>query len=388
MGKMIQLAHPLLLALFVFAPRLASARTLPPEVSLNSDAGRGNLLFLTLHFKNGRELPCIVDTGSPVTILDKSLEPYLGKRIATTMFWNFGVRQEGGVYAARRLYLGNTQLKTTPYLLTLDFKSLSKKTDRLVLGILGMDCLSNYCIQLDFDAGKLRFLAPDHAQGEGLGSAFPITYSSEGQGSKDFVRPFIPQGGLFEERGTNLLIDTGYRVEGALATTLFHEARQTPGAVDAQDVGRVWFPQCQWNGQTYTNLLLGDGGGSLDYGSGGNLLGLQFLARHLVTLNFPRKTLYLKPRRAGPLTNDRMQTAERFVNKLKQTGQLPGWPADAPGTLYQEAFPDFEAFDGKKTGDPAAYHYRVIPDSEPGSWKLEKAWKTLPNGNSQTLSAN
>jgi len=35
-----------------------------------------------------------------------------------------------------------------------------------------------------------------------------------------------------------------------------------------------------------------------------NLIGLQFLARHLVTLNFPKRMMYLKRTSVGPLTDD------------------------------------------------------------------------------------
>jgi hypothetical protein len=49
-----------------------------------------------------------------------------------------------------------------------------------------------------------------------------------------------------------------------------------------------------WENGTYTNLIVG-------VEEQANLLGLRFLARHLVTLDFPNKRLYLKQTRAGPL---------------------------------------------------------------------------------------
>src|SRR5437870_678562 len=59
---------------------------LPAETSLNKEAGRGEHMRVTLHLKSGREIPMMVDTGSPDTMLDKSLDPQLGKRLGKETF--------------------------------------------------------------------------------------------------------------------------------------------------------------------------------------------------------------------------------------------------------------------------------------------------------------
>ncbi len=59
------------------------ASELPADVSMNKEAGRGNWLFVTLRLESGEELPFFVDTGMTLTLLDKSLEPKLGKRLGT-----------------------------------------------------------------------------------------------------------------------------------------------------------------------------------------------------------------------------------------------------------------------------------------------------------------
>ena len=45
------------------------------------------------------------------------------------------------------------------------------------MAILGMDCLRHYCFQVDFAAGKIRFLDPDHVPTEELGQPFSISIS-------------------------------------------------------------------------------------------------------------------------------------------------------------------------------------------------------------------
>jgi len=56
---------------------------LPAETSLHKGAGRGDNLFVTLRLETGEELLFLVDTGSPCTFLDKSMDPKLGKRLGT-----------------------------------------------------------------------------------------------------------------------------------------------------------------------------------------------------------------------------------------------------------------------------------------------------------------
>ena len=83
--------------------------TLPADVSLNQDAGRGGSLIVTLRLESGEELPFIVDTGTSGTFLDKSLEPKLGKPLGTAVFQSWGVKKTNDVYAAPRLYLGGVR---------------------------------------------------------------------------------------------------------------------------------------------------------------------------------------------------------------------------------------------------------------------------------------
>jgi hypothetical protein len=129
---------------------------------MNKDAGRSQLIFITLQLEDGQELPCIIDTGCLVTILDQSLEPKLGKRCDTESTLALGVIHEVGIYKATKLYLGGTLLKHTgTNISTCDCKWLSTFCGRPVMGILGWDVLQQYCIQLDFASHRMRFLDPD-----------------------------------------------------------------------------------------------------------------------------------------------------------------------------------------------------------------------------------
>jgi hypothetical protein len=239
---------------------------------MNRGAGRGTLLVVPVRLQSGEELPFIVDTGSSGTILDQSLEPKLGKRLGTISLHSWGKTTEHPVYAAPPLYLGAARLITGPQIATMDFKSDPSPVGRHIMGMLGIDCLKHYCIQLDFETGKMRFLDPARVNFSRLGQAFPITY--------DEGRPWVLHQGLVEGAGTNTLIDTGYLVDGAIQELSFENN---------------YISERVWEGRRYTNLVLGNGG---------YVLGLRFLARHLVTLDFPNGIMYLQQQSAGPLPGD------------------------------------------------------------------------------------
>jgi len=361
---------------------------LPADVTMNKDAGRGNWLFVTLRLESGEALPFFVDTGTSVTLFDKSLEPKLGKRLGTGTFRNFSTKSKIGIYAAPKLYLGSTRLTTSRHVYSGDLKQLSRKAGRPVMGILGMDCLRHYCIQLDFEAGEMRFLDPDHIDAAGLGTALPLTFSFP------MCLPFIHHSSLTGGKGISLLVDTGYDVDGALALGPFRREtrKQRPGEEGnavREDPEYAWFPNCVWNGETYTHLLIG---------KGKNLIGLRFLSRHLVTFDFPNRKMYLKRASTGPLVGDRFVKAEaavksaaesavEFLKRLKENGQLPGWSKHDEGAIretvrfnWYKVYPESAALDAQKNGDSSIYHYTLSRVSEGSPWKLERAWRTDPNG--------
>jgi len=262
---------------------------LPGETSLNKGAGRGDQIRVTLHLKSRQEIPVMVDTGSPDTMLDKSLNPQLGKRLGKEKF-KFPAMRKGTAasYKAPELYLGGTQLRIGKKVSTIDWNGGA--------AILGMDCLQHYCIQLDFTAGKLRFLDPDHLKTEELGQAFPITISP--WTGHVFVRE-----DFMGAKRAKWMIDTGCNADGALKRKLFKQAlrAQHVSAAQAESNGAkglgALFPETEFRGR-YTNLIIGEMPPKEPFP---NLIGLQFLARHLVTFNFPKGTMYLKRTSVGPL---------------------------------------------------------------------------------------
>ena len=319
-----------LLALYflALAPRVTAQIALPAEQPLNPGAGKGDFIYLTLRVNNHQDALFILDTGSSLTLVDNSLVPELGeslgKRASTDGIT--GQQEELSFYRAPEMFLGETRLQTDPVVSVTDMALLRQNTHRLVMGILGMDCLENYCLQLDFDAGKLRFLNRDAAANPNSSAAFPLKISRG--------IPAITEN-LLGVPGFNTIIDTGDTGAGRLQAALrqaapgVHSIMVTNGpavsisGVHADIMGR--FTNCVLRGQVY-DLILEDG--PL------NALGLKFLAYHEVTFDFPRLKMYLQ-RRAESATATQV-TLSGFTLVLHR-GQIlvmdvqPFGPADDAG---------------------------------------------------------
>jgi hypothetical protein len=164
------------LALMLFCSGATTRPPVPAEMKMNKDAGRGIILFVPLGLKNGEELPFVLDTGASGTCLDQSLVPKLGRRFDTGALWHFGNKHDAGVFAAPKLYLGGCLLQMTgSNVFVDDFKPLASEIGHPVMGILGMDVLEHYCLQLDFAAHRVRFLHGKRVNKRVWGKAYSLT---------------------------------------------------------------------------------------------------------------------------------------------------------------------------------------------------------------------
>jgi hypothetical protein len=354
---------------------------LPADVAFNKDAGRGTWLFVTLRLESGEQLPFLVDTGAPWTFFDKSREPKLVKRLDTATLWNFGVKHEGRTYAAPKLYLGGTLVMMTGTNVgTLDCKEIYTKAGRPVLGILGMDCLEHYCIQVDFAARKVRFLNEETANKKGWGKPFPLTALDNGC--------LLANENLAGAKGAGSLIDTGCDGDGWLMPNLF---QQWTNHADPPAAGQACSPNGVLGGVTYPDIWLDRLDAKAMVRDETNIqyngIGLHFLARHLVTLDFPNHTLHLKRTSRLPLVDKDAErryratgkSADLYLHSLQKKGQLPGWSKKdkfaSRALTVNFPHPESAAFDHVvKKGDSSIYHYEFTRASKTSPWKLQKAW--------------
>src|ERR1700744_1293247 len=93
---------------------------LPTETDFNREAGRGGVLLVTLRSESGEGLLFILDTGSPFCLLDKSLEPMLGKPRGDYTIHSLYGATHTKLYQAPQLYLNDVQLKIGDTVTTMD----------------------------------------------------------------------------------------------------------------------------------------------------------------------------------------------------------------------------------------------------------------------------
>jgi Aspartyl protease len=357
------------------APAAPARPPLPADVTMNKEAGHGGVLMVTLRLEDGEELPFILDTGASGTVLDKSLEPKLGRRLGTDTMNKWEGRTRADIFAAPKLFLGRTQLITGGKIWTSDLKQPS--------GILGMDCLQHYCLQFDFKARRLRFLDSAKLDSTRLGRACPLVIERN--------LPFVHLPGLLAGSNTNLLLDMGCRVDGLTGQTAINGLA-------------VFLPNCIWDGATYSNLAIA----AVDHA---NVIGIRFFARHLVTLDFPGRMMYLKQLTSGPLAdlgsmkfgNDEVDAPLQFLETLRRNGRLPGAVKDDAKPIFLEAYSNFPSqpedsqspdyikayfgtvhqtvtFSLQNETDRSICHYTIYRVMADQPWELSKAWRTTPDG--------
>ncbi|HXC36207.1 MAG TPA: hypothetical protein VNV43_10055 [Candidatus Acidoferrales bacterium] len=349
---------------------------------MNKDAGLGNWIVVNIHLAGGENFPVVLDTGCPTTCLDLSFKPKLGQCIETNTLWDFGVKSETMVFLAPKLFLKNTPLmKIGPYVVTDNCKEISSAAGHPVMGILGMDVLQNYCIQLDFAARKIRFLDYDRAN-KGLWGA-PLKIFGVGDGCVAI------NGNLAGARDPGSLIDTGYNQDGWLVPDLYEQwtnsaAPLREGEVHSPDgtLGAQIYPAMNLRG--VDRVLHSTGDAHIKF----NGIGVRFLARHLVTLDFPEQTLYLKRVSDGPPVDTDLElegkSAVKFLKNLIPRGKLPGWGKDdsIAGNRVTVRYLQFDTFICaiSKYGEPSIYHYTVSRESDTTPWRLQRAWQADAKG--------
>jgi hypothetical protein len=363
-----------LMCLCSCATRHSTLPSVSGEASFNADAGRGHYLRVKLHLESGKEFNCMVDTGSSATSLKKDLEPELGECLGIVVMKGAYGLETNSMYQAPKLYLGDTPLLTDKVIHTAGWAAL------------GMDTLQHYCIQLDFTSHKIRFLNPNSLDTNDLGEAFPLTLADDNH--VIVHAPFLGR--------SEWVLDTGSPFDFVLTAQVFEQASRgqqvVPIAVGANDkmpYSGACFSKAVLGGHTYTDLhIYHDSAGNVP-----NMIGLTFLARHLVTLNFPKRVMYLKQVMEGsPLPGALLtEEAKTFLMSVAEKGRLPGW-SKAKGEIHwttdsedSETYPAARIFKFQTGGQVDAvlkdtYQYNVVRESRDGVWKLQRAWRSDAKG--------
>jgi hypothetical protein len=244
------------------------------------------LILLPVKY-NGKKHLFLLDTGSTYTVYDLSFKKNLGDVRKRQTVQTPGGQFVLELYDAPDAYLGAHNIVGSGRVACMDLTMLDFIFGKKVSGFIGMDFLKKHVIQIDFDKGTLAFLTPEKKQGSVWGEEFVMTYVWD--------VPFIT-GSLSDGSRADFAVDTGHNFFGNLGRRLFENL------TSKQNVETIELLTYSATGNSRSRSTRIDkfSIGSFDYEGAIlqegelNQLGTGFLARHIVTFDFPNGKLYLK----------------------------------------------------------------------------------------------
>ncbi len=282
-GKLL-FSLPVFLALVFFARagEPGKAGETGPVLEKFSVAGNGDALLLPVTLKGKRHL-FVLDTGSNVTLFDRSLP--LGKFLDTVEANTPHGVTEVSLFEPPPSALGKLSLRPK-FVASMDLKKIREVTGHAIYGIVGMDFLGQQVVRVDFASGELWFLKAAEPK---MGTPLPLSYqrgcpcvSASVQGLKasfllDTGSVGFGSGNLAADFFSTLTAKKDLLVVGkSLHETLTGTKTQRIARAGKLVVGDF----------SLAKPVFGEGGG--------NNLGLDFLSRFVVTLDFPNDRIFLQ----------------------------------------------------------------------------------------------
>jgi hypothetical protein len=246
---------------------------------------------------HGRRYPFLLDTGASKTVYDTSLEPLIGEPLSTMEVQTANGKTVLRTYRPPDARLGTMPLAKGEYVLTTDLTGLRQASDEEIRGIVGMDFLAGHVFRVDPDRGEVVFLrSAAGATGQRLAVVLGDGSGPDSLGDCPYVQAQVV-GMVWPER---FLVDTGgvgfgsgdLRAEAY--DLLLRLGELTPAGkqcnTDAAGTtiglrGRV---KALTVGANRHDALLFDRGMR-------NILGWSYWSRHIVTFDFPGRTILLQP---------------------------------------------------------------------------------------------
>jgi hypothetical protein len=271
-------------------------------------------ILLPVKFQ-GQEYLFGIDTGASHTLFDISLKDKLGmpKRTVKGRAWGKEIKFE--LFDAPEAFLGPLNLKHCRTVTLIDLEPINSALGVKRHGIIGMNFLKKYVLQIDFDKALVSFLKPKRDSGI-FSFLWPKKDRYPDWGEKvsmeyDFLSGIPHIKAKLDGTKVDFMIDTGYRAYidrpdlpvsdtfGELETKIFRKVaskiqfehkqkmRITPQGKAPSDftkstvIGRFSIGPLQYKDVTFDE-------------SDKSVLGIPFLSRHLVTFDFQNRKMYLK----------------------------------------------------------------------------------------------
>lgn len=285
----------LVLSLFVLllaggcveVPKSASDKPADQNILAEFKIAKGeDPILLPVKFKE-KEYLFLLDTGSSHTVFDTSFKHELGDVKGIKRGPTHGSSIVAEFFDAPEAFLGPLSLQDCGEVACLDLKMLTLVEGSKVSGVIGMNFLNKYAVQIDFDKGVLSFFQPLQKRHSHWGNELPIGYHPLG----------LPQitGNVLDSIKVDFVVDTGANT-GSLDRKIFEQILsnkelKTSETLFATASGVIRKREARIGNLSivefeYEDLIFGEGNWSH--------LGLSFLSRHIVTFDFPNSRIYLE----------------------------------------------------------------------------------------------
>jgi hypothetical protein len=235
----------------------------------------------------GKDYQFVLDTGATVSVFDISLRSHLGPRVDSAYVEGAHDNVRLELCSPLNARVGSLLLTKDP-VVCFDFTPARKYTGCDVHGIIGMDFLKDWIITIDFDEGRLDILPSETERSPKWGECILFVYGAGGLMSilamvdNNVQMPFM--------------VDTGTANTGSIEETLLtrlvnaREARCT-GDGKTCDISGMYASRVarlshfSFHSFQHENLQFTS--------DKKNILGLKYLSRYLVTIDFPNQRMYL-----------------------------------------------------------------------------------------------
>ncbi len=349
----------------VGAAAAAEPAPLKPKFLASFDIPKDGRMIVLPVSMGGKTYQFMLDTGSSFSTFDEILRPLLGKpRLSNERMGSDGKMHVEHVYYAPDAKLGDLSFRSGGAVLCVDLDELRQLIGLDIRGVIGMGFLRQYVMQIDCSAGVISFFkAGDEA-------AAPADWGQPSQMQRAPQGSPLILGRLYDKYEGPFVIDTGYGDTGTLSAKLFDRLRKeelfkgvsempietTEGSavgisarVDGFSIGKL----------EYKNMIF-------DKAPGSSMLGMGFVRRQKLTLDFPNLKAYLQK---GPAFDSADQNDMSGLHLLKQNDGIvvyfvdKDYPGEAAGLkkddlLYQ--------INGKNVSNMSLWEVRKILSSKGG----------------------
>jgi hypothetical protein len=276
-------------------------------------------------------------------------------------------------FAPAKLCLGSIELTPKDYVICHDFSLLGQMSGQRVDGIIGVDCLRDWVVAIDFDSGRLDVMPQGTSAGPDWGESVPVV-------SQDGVMYVLASAG--DDIPARFIVDTGGGSTGSLSDWLFrwldagHRLRITGSTKSLDNAGNRAYRVSRLSSLSVGPFCHRD----LRFKIGGsNTLGFSYLARYRVTFDFPGTRLYLAK---GKRFSDHDPGMMCGLSMLFKPGRTEVHGAYEYGPAYRAGLRPKDIvieFCGKPTAEwkPSKMHEVLGSESRVIRMKIQRDKKTM-----------